>query len=310
MLHTRDKGAVSATMRFIDDSPKWRHEKPYLLLSSGLVDECPPTNINFVEHTCVIKDLRYTQPETALGPDLFRLMVHESKYLDSLQQQDNDNPYMHETVDLLKGLFQTDCVIAYNARFRRNQNNYQTLEVNSPGTYGEPDLPSFRAHVDVSRDCGLRRIQRYLSEEEAQTYLHDSEKWRLRIVNVWRPLCAQVDDTPLAFCDPRSVNVSDLIAVDRPSENFHSEMYILRNEPNQQWYYLSHQKPHEVFVFVSWDSDAGQGSVSGIPHSAFHLPDWKDVSQPRESVEVRAIVIESKGNDFRATNQLSGKTSS
>jgi hypothetical protein len=127
--------------------------------------------------------------------------------------------------------------------------------------------------------------------------------------SVWRPLCKQVEDTPLAFCDPRSVNVKDLRAVDRPGEYFSGEMYILQHATDQRWYYLSHQKPHEVFVFVTWDSDTEEENASGrhpesvcpqqecvltsagIPHSAFNLPGWEEVASLRESVEVRAIII-------------------
>jgi hypothetical protein len=81
--------------------------------------------------------------------------------------------------------------------------------------------------------------------------------------SVWRPLCKQVEDTPLAFCDPRSVNIKDLKPVDRPSENFTAEIYILQHTKDQRWYYLSRQKPDEVFVFVSWDSYAAEGCASG-----------------------------------------------
>lgn len=76
-------------------------------------------------------------------------------------------------------------------------------------------------------------------------------------------MCAQIDDTPLAFCDPRSVDLDDVMAVDRPSENFHAEIYFLKSNPNQNWYYLSRQRPHEVFIFVSWDSDVEEGHLTG-----------------------------------------------
>ena len=109
---------INATLRFIEDEPKWKHEKPYIMLSPGLDIECPPTNVNFVERTRVIKDLRTTNPDKVLGPDLFHLVKHESRYLDSVQQEDNDNPYVHETVELLERVYQTNCVIAYNVRVR------------------------------------------------------------------------------------------------------------------------------------------------------------------------------------------------
>jgi hypothetical protein len=118
MVHTSEKGAVSAKIHFVADSAKWEHEKPYLILSTKLGKDLPQTNVSFVQRTCIIKDLRCNQPETALGSDLFKLVDHQSEYLDEFQQEDNDSPYMHETADLLKNLFQTDRVIAYNARVR------------------------------------------------------------------------------------------------------------------------------------------------------------------------------------------------
>jgi len=118
MPSTPTVDAISATLRFIEDEPKWKHEKPYVILSPELDIRCPPTNVKFVEHTRVIKDLRTTNPDKVLGPDLFHLVNHESRHLDSVQQEDNDNPYVHETVELLQRVYQTDCVIAYNVRVR------------------------------------------------------------------------------------------------------------------------------------------------------------------------------------------------
>lgn len=51
--------------------------------------------------------------------------------------------------------------------------------------------------------------------------------------------------------------------MDRPSELFDGEMYLLMDHPDHEWYYLSHQKPNEVFVFVVWDSEAAEGTISG-----------------------------------------------
>lgn len=41
---------------------------------------------------------------------------------------------------------------------------------------------------------------------------------------------------------------------------------------------------------------------AGIPHSAFNLPGWQNVAAPRESVEVRAIVIEPRRNESHVKN--------
>ena len=113
--------------------------------------------------------------------------------------------------------------------------------------------------------------------------------------------------------------MDDLLAVDRPSELFDGEMFLLTDRPDHEWYYLSHQKPNEVFVFVSWDSETPEGAISGtmlpfsrcslpgadmngggkkgLPHSAFDLPNVDSSCAPRVSVEVRAIVIQRKNQE-------------
>lgn len=125
MVHASEKGAVSATIRFIEDSGKWEHEKPYLVLRAKLGEDHPQTNVSFVERTCFIKDLRCTLPEMALGSDFFKLVDHQSKCLDDHSGEDNNKPYLNETADLLKGLFQTDRVVAYNARVRGHRHSVQ-----------------------------------------------------------------------------------------------------------------------------------------------------------------------------------------
>jgi hypothetical protein len=122
MVHTSEEGAVTATIHFVADSAKWEHAKPYLILRSKVEDSGPQTNVTFVQRPCIIKDLRRIQPEAALGSDFFKLVDHKSEYLDEFQQDDNDSPYMHETANLLKELFETDRVIAYNARVRGHRN--------------------------------------------------------------------------------------------------------------------------------------------------------------------------------------------
>ena len=72
--------------------------------------------------------------------------------------------------------------------------------------------------------------------------------------SVWRPLNLPVQDCPLAVCDPRTVDTRDLLAADRVTPAFAVEVYYLKHNPAQEWYWLRQQTPGELMVFVNYDS--------------------------------------------------------
>lgn len=63
-----------------------------------------------------------------------------------------------------------------------------------------------------------------------------------------------MEDSPLAFCDYKSIDSSDLIAADRVSEQYAGEVYYLRYNQGQQWHWFSNQTPDEIALFLSYDS--------------------------------------------------------
>lgn len=71
---------------------------------------------------------------------------------------------------------------------------------------------------------------------------------------MWRPLNGPVEDSPLAFCDYNTIDESDLIAADRVSEQYAGEVYYLRYNPGQKWYWFEKHDPDEAAMFLSFDS--------------------------------------------------------
>lgn len=81
------------------------------------------------------------------------------------------------------------------------------------------------------------------------------------LCSIWRPLFRNVTQSPLAFCDARTLNESDLVPADRVSPEYAGEIYYVRPSITQRWYWLSEMTPEEVAVFVSFDSaHADKGS--------------------------------------------------
>lgn len=78
-------------------------------------------------------------------------------------------------------------------------------------------------------------------------------------------------------------------------------MGVVQYRPGYSWYYMSGQSPDEPVMFMGYDSDctsriARQEDVDGNPgfcfHTAFDVPEpYPEGWQPRESIEVRALVF-------------------
>jgi hypothetical protein len=77
---------------------------------------------------------------------------------------------------------------------------------------------------------------------------------------MWRPINGAVEDYPLAFCDPFSVDAAaDLVAGDRITSQHVGEVYYIAHGDQQRWFWLSSQATDEVIVFNSYDSARGIG---------------------------------------------------
>jgi len=133
---------------------------------------------------------------------------------------------------------------------------------------------------------------------------------RWAFVNVWRPISTvPVMDRPLACCDAQSVTPDDLLTfeiryVDRTGEN-----YFAKHAPGHKWYYFPQMTRDEALLLLQWDSkgdfavqnsgsgggtkesEASTGSATFALHSAFLDPSRPVDSPPRESIEVRCVVI-------------------
>jgi hypothetical protein len=76
----------------------------------------------------------------------------------------------------------------------------------------------------------------------------------LTIFSAWVPLLEPIQDAPLTFCDPRTVDPKDLILSKRYTGAYIGELWYLAHNPGQKWYWLSEQKTDEIFVFQTFDT--------------------------------------------------------
>ncbi|CAJ1404279.1 unnamed protein product [Effrenium voratum] len=168
-----------------------------------------------------------------------------------------------------------------------------------------PGGPNPHYGLGVHQDFGLYpedlRLYSYKlggdfgSFEEFKSRLAEQGTAGVCMLNFWRPVLPMkgpVKDTPLALCDPNTVNVED--TVNTELHGFVSGGMAsmgLKFNADQKWYYYSDVTTKEVIVFrqfiYSRDVDAPYKQLRTVFHSAFRHPNASKDDEPRCSSEYR-----------------------
>ncbi|RWA10870.1 hypothetical protein EKO27_g4235 [Xylaria grammica] len=275
---------------FLRDLDEYESQKPYYIsgpLPNDLADY--RSNIQYdLVNGVFISNLRGHEKKLSLEKHGFQI-IEVSEAIGSLDVQGQErNEYIEKMADLLKERLHADLVLCYNYKFRSSDANPQdTRKSSSVGTEGSPDAPAEVAHIDHTPAGAQRRGRRHLTAAEGEKYLNDH--WRMRIVNIWKPL-ETVNDYDLLYCDLSTVQSNDLVAVDRVSSEYVGEVYMLKPNDNYDWYWLDHQKPNEVSLFMSYDS-ALHSTAPYCPHASAKRLNETGPGVPRKSIELRMLVF-------------------
>ena len=161
------------------------------------------------------------------------------------------------------------------------------------GQYGVR-VPVDAAHVDYTAATGPKRTLEILEQFGRM----DLASNRAALVNLWRPVTEPVLDVPLALCDVRTVKQNELIdtvilhytetSMDQPGHS--GSIYSLHYSPDHRWAYVPAMQRDEVLLLKCYDS-YGDGSGGFTPHTGFKNPACPPEFIPRESIEVRTLVI-------------------
>jgi hypothetical protein len=139
-----------------------------------------------------------------------------------------------------------------------------------------------RVHADFTLRSARRRLEAELGAQQAGAVR------RYSIVNLWRSIRHPVLDAPLALCDARTVAPGDLVASDIFYPERTGEIYQMQHRTAHSWWYFSAMTRDEVLVFKQFDSAQVAGAT---PHAAFEHPYAPRDAPPRESVEVRCLLV-------------------
>jgi hypothetical protein len=266
---------VSAALTFITPSDT----KP-VFESSAITGGAPRVFFDTERHTVAIRDMRPFAGAFSLDREGFELLRHQA-VADLDDDDEVESVYYPEIEALLRAVTGASRVVIFDATRRSDAG---AGAKNRDGLRG----PASRVHVDYTAKSGPQRVKDLLGEDEAARLAASGA--RIIQINVWRPIRGPVQRSPLALADAASIRPVDLIATDQVFPDRVGEIYHLAYDPAQRWYYAPEMTPDEVLLIKGWDS-LEDGRARFTPHGAFDLPDTPDDAAPRESIEVRTLVV-------------------
>ncbi len=272
----RSTSSVQGALSFI----RPQDEKPYFH-SSRVTGGVPEVFFEMDEHIMPVGDMREIADTLSIDREGFELMKHTTAVTDLYDDDAVENEYNPEIEALLRERFGASQVVVFDVTRRSDGGDGAA---NPDGLRG----PARRVHADYTVKSGPQRTKDILGEAEAERLFKSGA--HIIQVNVWRPITGPVQRAPLAVVDSTSLQPDDLVATDQVFPDRVGEIYHLAHSPQQRWYFAPEMTPDEVLLLKGWDS-LDDGRTRFNAHGAFELPDMAQDAPPRESIELRTLVI-------------------
>lgn len=265
--------AVSASLRHLVPTG----EKPAIFIVPPGEGESRRA-AEYADHAVTIRDARAVADRLTLDREGLALMPHDTQVTDFYDEEQIAQVYYPEMVDLLKTATGAEKVVVFDHTRRADG-----LKDAEKGV--RPPVRS--VHNDYTEKSGPQRVRDLLPPDEAETWLSGR---RFAFINVWRPINGTVETAPLAVADATSVPYEDFIAADLVYADRTGEIFDVAYRPEHRWYYVSKQRQDEVMLLKCYDS-ARDGTARFTAHTAFDDPTSPPGAKPRESIEIRTMVL-------------------
>jgi hypothetical protein len=274
--HPAPAGTVSATLEYLLPTT----ERPFNYMYA------PPEgkawhNASYERTTVTIRDARSVRDDLSIDRDGFELHDAPTAVRDFYDRDEIVEVYYPEIAQLALAATGASHVFVFDHLLRKRESGvpraFGRRDGHRPGAAG-------RVHADFTVASARRRL-----EAELNTTPIDAVS-RYSILNLWRAIRHPVLDAPLAVCDARTVAPGDLVACDIFYPERNGEIYEVVHQPRHEWSYFPSMTRDEVLIFKQFDS-AGNQVASVTPHAAFEHPDAPADTPPRESIEIRCLLV-------------------
>ena len=251
--------------------------KPVVLVEED-PDETAPGAPRFLDRPVRIQDARPFARKLSLDREGFALRHHETAVVDFSDDAEVRARYYPEVERLIKAETGAAKVVIFDHTLRR--------DTGEPDRKGGKRIPVRKVHNDYTARSGPQRVEDLLPPGEAAIW----REGRFAVINVWRSIKGTVEAAPLAIADATSMDPDDFVATDLVYPDRTGEIYYVRENPAQRWFYFPKMREDEALLLKCYDSQE-EGVARFTAHSAFDDPESAADAPPRESIEVRALVL-------------------
>ncbi|MEJ0016390.1 MAG: CmcJ/NvfI family oxidoreductase [Acetobacteraceae bacterium] len=239
----------------------------------------PRTNTVDQPHRVLVRDARPFAAGLSLDREGFELVAQRSAVRDFYDEDELRRVYYPEAEKLVTAHTGAARVVIFDHTIRRRHRGVEDRAA------GMPRQPASRVHNDYTEHSAPQRIRDLMGDEAAALLGR-----RYQFINVWRPIRGPLRDAPLAMCDARSLSDGDLLPSDLIYRDRTGEIYLMRHNPKQRWFYVPAMRADEALLLKCYDS-ARDGRAVMSPHGAFEDPTAPADVLPRESIELRTIAF-------------------
>jgi hypothetical protein len=244
----------------------------------------PRENCAYVSHAMPITDARSLAGGASIHREGFELWDAPSAVKDFFDEEAVRSTYYAEAAELALAATGAQRAYVFDHLVRRREPRRAALTFGRRGEDGVA-AANGRIHNDYTEASGRSRLARVLTDPALAAQVR-----RYSIVNVWRSIKGPVLDTPLAVCDARTVLAADLVSSDVRYPRRTGEIYVALHSPLHSWSYFSAMDRHEALVFKQFDAQMS-GVARYTLHAAFDHPQAPADAPPRESIELRCLVV-------------------
>jgi len=254
------------------------------------MDVCPTspwskTNFGQTPIRVTIHDLRGKENSVNLDTHAFELVKYEGSIQEEFDEGSEAQRICYEEIEaLFKKHLGASRILFYSHIFRYR---------GRPLTDEQGDVahknPIYYPHVDMTTDTVRKKVEQMLGAEEAKKAMQK----RFQLINIWRPIGPNpITDKPLTICDYRSVDTEKDVHIMKiiGSANTSIAYAMSCNSQNaHKWYYLSHMRSNEMFIFKMFDSKADVAQFAF--HTGFINEDEPPPDVEQKSLEMRFFVF-------------------
>lgn len=224
--------------------------------------ELVPTTVSVVDERAGGATTRFADASVAFTEAPTKVASFEAK--DGWRET-----YDHELIQLLRAEVNAQEVVIFD----------HTVRVDDPDADRKP---ARNVHSDYSVDGAEQRLIDILGADRAMEWAEG----HYAFINVWRPVEAPINSTPLGFILPQSVAKEDWILLDLIYPDRMGQIMGLAANPDHEWIYRSKMTPDEVAYFNIFDNRRRPS----VAHSAMDMVEDPNLQTIRKSIESRTLV--------------------